>query len=125
MSDLDEFAAEMERGNPYIPLSQEAVPDALVRAARELLAATDAHDTCIAFGEAYDVEAERCGTAWQAFRAALALPRITIEEAEARGAAKERERLAGLARVAVNPMRPLQGRQIAEWILAQGGDNAG
>jgi len=68
----------------------DIVPDELVKAGRELLAATDARDTCIAFGEAHAEESERCGLAWASFRKALSLPRRT--DADIR--ADERERCA-------------------------------
>lgn len=36
------------------------------------------------------------------------------------GALAERERLAKLAEAIVNPMKPSQGKQIAQWIRSQG-----
>lgn len=70
-----------------------------------------------------------CAAKWEGVKAALALPRVTIEEAEARGeargAAKERERLATLFAAG----RLAEGNSIIHdvpaFIRAQGGDNAG
>jgi hypothetical protein len=98
---------------------QEIVPDALVEAA-----------------EAFVLRVEggtiRSNRSYQAFKDALTLPRTTIEEAEARGAAKERERLVQVAveqsRRTIQPVgcsRPDDALIAAVWLRAQGGDNAG
>jgi hypothetical protein len=100
---------------------QEIVPDALVEAA-----------------EAFVLRVEggtiRSNRSYQAFKDALTLPRTTIKEAEARGAAKERERLAkaaiddaaGICQERYLPDdRARALRYLATWLRAQGGDNAG
>jgi hypothetical protein len=103
---------------------QEIVPDALVEAA-----------------EAFVLRVEggtiRSNRSYQAFKDALTLPRTTIEEAEARGAAKERERLAvelegnatrypaWIVWDVPDPMSGPVNMLAADWLRAQGGDNAG
>jgi hypothetical protein len=128
MTDLDEFAAEMERGNPYVPLPQEIVPDELVKAAKEASRFIADLVRCRSYGGLYVKETNH------ALQAALTLPRTTIKEAEARGAAKERERLAkaaiddaaGICQERYLPDdRARALRYLAKWLRAQGGGNAG
>jgi hypothetical protein len=73
----NEFLGSLNDAISHHTTPQEIVPDALVNAAELVVALADDDDY-----SAKELES------------ALTLPRTTIEEAEARGAAKERERLA-------------------------------
>lgn len=106
---LSDMAAEDAKYIAAMP-TREAVPDALVKAGEEAEEIIRVTFSDISYGAKVALT----------LRKALTLPRVTIEEAEARGAAKERERLAKL--VEANYLGAW-GVAITAFIRAQGGDS--
>jgi hypothetical protein len=117
---------------------QEIVHDALVKAALHLQAdmIRRAKIEC-GYRNRRETVVDAGDGVWRDFCAAIRLPRTTIEEAEARGAAKERERLAvelegnatrypaWIVWDVPDPMSGPVNMLAADWLRAQGGDNAG